>query len=153
GRISSRGAPVDQPPLSRTSPAAAGGVAAPRHAPRRTVANMRPGTRPRGIDLIVHLAPEQVIVGQAPALTPFILDPPEQPEVRPISRACAGSTGSTTMIPDGPERRECLAKQLAQEPGPTPHGRGCAGPRDDEAGRSGSLGRSRVGASGRRNVE
>src|SRR5262249_17197522 len=153
GRISSRGAPDDQPPLSGTSPAAPGRIAAARQAPTRAVANMQPGIRPRAIDLIAHPAPEQVFVSQAPALTPLIPQQSAQRKVQPISHACAGLTESTTIIPDCPERRECLGKQLAREPGPARHGARSRRPARRRGRSFGIPGRSWVGAFGRRNVE
>src|SRR4029077_20773548 len=78
GRISSRGAPVDQPALSGTPPAAPGRAAAARHAPTRAVVNIQPESRPIVFDLIARPATEQVFVGRGPTPTPLLLYQPEQ---------------------------------------------------------------------------
>src|SRR3954452_3727194 len=82
GRISSRAAPVDQPPLPGISPATPGPVAAARHAPTRAIAKMRPQTRPSVIDLIAHPVREEDFVGRVPDRTSSLLYQPEQPDER-----------------------------------------------------------------------
>src|SRR5262245_10946312 len=73
GRISSRGAPVDQPPVSGTASAAPAGTTKDNDAFTSAAANTQRGTWPSVINLMAHPATGQNLVGQATALTLLIL--------------------------------------------------------------------------------